>query len=132
MEAEGAADTAERQSWWDWRAAKSGAAAFAESEVAEILGLFSFCRQGLTLSTKLGGSQRLMQQRKQRTNNAEIGRMVEESTSAEICRVVAELTVAALGVEGGVEAAADEDAVWAVVLAGRARAGQHYRQQGCH
>ena len=52
---------------------------------------------------------------------AEIGRMVamEESTSAEVCRVVAELAVAEVW-RGGVEAAADEDAVWVVVLAGRA------------
>ena len=45
--------------------------------------------------------------------------MVEESKSAEVCRVVAEPAVAKVW-RGGAGAATDEDAVWAVVLAGRA------------
>ena len=50
---------------------------------------------------------------------AEVGVLVEEAVSAEACRRAARLAVAEVWREG-VDAAADEDSVWAVVLAGRA------------
>jgi colicin import membrane protein len=53
-----------------------------------------------------------------REEYAEIGIMVEEAVSAEACRLAARLAVAEVW-RGGVDAAADEDTVWAVVLAGR-------------
>ena len=56
-----------------------------------------------------------------REEYAEIGIMVEEAVSAEACRLAARLAVTVAEVwRGGVDAAADEDTVWAVVLAGRA------------
>ena len=50
---------------------------------------------------------------------AEIGVLVEEAVSAEVCRKAARLVVAEVW-RGGVDAAANEDSVWAVVVAGRA------------
>ena len=50
---------------------------------------------------------------------AEVGVLVEQAVSAVACRRAAELAVSEVWREG-VDAAADEDSVWAVVLAGRA------------
>ena len=49
----------------------------------------------------------------------EVGVLVEEAVSAEACRRAARLAVSEVWREG-VDATADKDSVWAVVLAGRA------------
>ena len=60
-----------------------------------------------------------MQSRRAAEEYAEIGVLVGEAASAEACREAARLVVAEVW-RGGVDAATDEDSVWAVVVAGRA------------
>ena len=100
-----AVDSAGRVSWWlTWLEATADVESVEAAEMSVGAGEFAPVE---------------VYSRRAAEKYAEVGVLVEEAVSAVACRRAAELAVSEVRREG-VDVAADEDSVWAVVLAGRA------------